>query len=133
MRLPVSRPRWRPWPYALPALVAGLVLLSGSAVADSRPVRSATGEREIARCIQFASVGRAWLEKTLWGLRDQEDGWIGAEVPNRNGTHDLGPHKEKRSWVDNISVLKDRDLGLVSHFLINAQFFNVQSAQWLFS
>lgn len=132
MRLPITRPRWRPGLYALPALVAGLVLLSGPAAAASRPVRSATAEREIARCIQFASAGRSWLEKTLWGLRDQEAGWIGAEVPNGNGTHDLGPLQVNSSWVAKLSVLVDRDPGLVRNWLINDPCFNVQAAKWLF-
>ncbi len=132
MRLPISRPRWRPGPYALPALVAGLVLLSGSAVADSRPVRSATGEREIARCIQFASAGRSWLEKTLWGLRDQEAGWIGAEVPNSNGSHDLGPLQVNSFWVPRLATLSQRSPAQVRAWLINDPCFNVQAARWIF-
>src|SRR3546814_7011119 len=51
----------------------------------------ATGDAEIARCIRSAAHGKPWLERTLWGLRDQEGGWIGAAVVNSNGTHDLGP------------------------------------------
>jgi hypothetical protein len=132
MRLSIARARWRSGLYALLSLVAGLALLSGSAAAASRPVGSATGEREIARCIQFASAGRSWLEKTLWGLRDQEAGWIGAEVPNSNGTHDLGPLQVNSSWVAKLSVLVDRDPGLVRIWLINDPCFNVQAAKWLF-
>ena len=48
-------------------------------------------ELRIAACILQASLGHPWLEKTLWGLRDQEAGWVGAEVRNSNGSHDLGP------------------------------------------
>jgi hypothetical protein len=132
MNLPITSPRCRSGLYAFPSLVAGIVLLSSSSAAASRPVGSATGEREIARCIQFASAGRSWLEKTLWGLRDQEAGWIGAEVPNSNGTHDLGPLQVNSSWVAKLSVLVDRDPGLVRIWLINDPCFNVQAAKWLF-
>ncbi|MGE4302641.1 MAG: hypothetical protein AB7E24_01255 [Novosphingobium sp.] len=48
-------------------------------------------EPRIANCIHGAAEGRPWLEKALWGLRDQEAGWVGAEVRNSNNTHDLGP------------------------------------------
>lgn len=132
MRLPLSRLGWRRGLYALPAFVASLALLSNSAAAVSRPVRSSAGEHKIARCIQLASVGRSWLEKTLWGLRDQEAGWIGAEVPNSNGTHDLGPLQVNSSWVARLSVLIDREPHLVRNWLINDPCFNVQAAKWLF-
>lgn len=123
---------WRPVSCVLPSLVAGLLLLSGPSPAASRTIRSAIEEREIARCIQFASAGRSWLEKTLWGLRDQEAGWIGAEVPNTNGTHDLGPLQVNSFWVTKLSVLVDRDPGLVRNWLINDPCFNVQAAKWIF-
>ena len=132
MRVPLVRPRWRSGLYTLPSLVAGVFFLSGSAATASPPIGSAAAEREIARCIQFASAGRSWLEKTLWGLRDQEAGWIGAEVPNSNGTHDLGPLQVNSSWVARLSVLVDRDPGLVRAWLINDPCFNVQAAKWLF-
>src|SRR3546814_17102752 len=59
----------------------------------------ATANAEIARCIRSAAHGKPWLERTLWGLRDQEGGWIGAAVVNSNGTHDLGPLQIGRAHV----------------------------------
>jgi len=131
MSLPLMRPRWRGL-FALPALVAGLVLLSGSAEAAPRPIKSASAEREIARCIQVASAGRSWLEKTLWGLRDQEAGWIGAEVPNSNGSHDLGPLQVNSFWVPRLASLTQRPAEQVRSWLINDPCFNVQAARWIF-
>nr|WP_246428355.1 lytic transglycosylase domain-containing protein [Sphingobium scionense] len=126
------RLRWRSGLYALPALVAGLVLPSGSAAAASPPIGSAATEREIARCIQVASAGRPWLEKTLWGLRDQEAGWLGAEVLNNNGTHDLGPLQVNSFWVPKLSALTGRPAGDIRFWLANDACFNVQAARWIF-
>lgn len=132
MSSPIARPRWRPGFYALLAVIAGLFVLSGSAAAATGPIRSAAAEREIARCIQSASAGRSWLEKTLWGLRDQEAGWIGAEVLNTNGTHDLGPLQVNSSWVPKFAALTGRPAPTVRYWLINDPCFNVQAARWLF-
>jgi hypothetical protein len=60
---------------------------------------NAADERRVAHCIRQAAGGQKWLEVTLWGLRDQEGGWIGAAVPNRNGSHDLGPLQINSWWV----------------------------------
>lgn len=65
------------------------ILLASAGHADARGTPSADHEARLGQCIRQAAGGRAWLEKTLWGLRDQEGGWIGAQVPNGNGTHDL--------------------------------------------
>ncbi|WP_231736764.1 lytic transglycosylase domain-containing protein [Sphingobium sp. CCH11-B1] len=132
MSPPIFRPRWRSGFYALPAVIAGIFLLSGSAAAATGPIRSAPAEREIARCIQSASAGKSWLEKTLWGLRDQEAGWIGAEVFNTNGTHDLGPLQVNSSWVPKFAALTGRSERSVRYWLINDPCFNVQAARWLF-
>ena len=62
-------------------------------------------EQAVARCIRQAARGQSWLEKTLWGLRDQEAGWIGAEIRNKNGSHDLGPLQINSWWVPRIAAL----------------------------
>lgn len=132
MRLFITRPWQRSGLPAFPALVAGIVLLSGPAAAGSRPAGSATAEREIARCIRSASAGRLWLEKTLWGLRDQEAGWIGAEVLNTNGSHDLGPLQVNSFWVPRLAALTRRQPQQVRAWLTHDPCFNVQAARWIF-
>ncbi len=95
--------------------------------------RTASGEAaEIARCIHIASRGHAWLEKTLWGLRAQEAGWLGAEIANTNGTHDLGPLQINSSWVPKMSRLVGRSQEQVRHWLRYDPCFNVEAARWIF-
>lgn len=89
-------------------------------------------EARLAACIRDAAGGRVWLEKTLWGLRDQEGGWIGAEVPNANGSHDLGPLQVNSYWVPKLSKLTGRPPNLVRGWLISDPCFNVQAARWIF-
>src|SRR3546814_17808208 len=79
----------------------------------------ATANAEIARCIRSAAHGKPWLERTLWGLRDQEGGWIGAAVVNSNGTHDLGPLQINSWWVPKIAALVRRYETHVRHWLQN--------------
>lgn len=87
---------------------------------------------EIARCIRIASRGLGWLEKTLWGLREQEAGWIGAEIANTNGTHDLGPLQINTWWVPRIARLVDRPEHQVRHWLRYNACFNAEAARWIF-
>lgn len=89
-------------------------------------------EMRIAYCISHASAGRGWLEKTLWGFRDQEGGWIGAEVANRDGTHDLGPLRVNSWWVPKIAALIGRSEVQVRQWLKNDACFNVEAARWIF-
>lgn len=87
---------------------------------------------EIARCIRMAARGHAWLEKTLWGLRMQEAGWLGAEVANTNGSHDLGPLQINSSWVPRVARLIDRPERQVRHWLQYDACFNAEVARWIF-
>lgn len=87
---------------------------------------------EIARCIRDAAYGKPWLERTLWGLRDQEGGWIGAAVANSNGTHDLGPLQINSWWVPKIAALVERPESHVRHWLQNDACFNAEAARWIF-
>jgi hypothetical protein len=87
---------------------------------------------QIGICIKAVSRGALWLERTLWGLRDQEGGWIGAEVANTNGTHDLGPLQVNSLWVPRIAraiALSDEE---VRHKLRSDPCFNVETARWIF-
>lgn len=93
---------------------------------------SAQDERVIAACIHQASLGRPWLEKTLWGLRDQEGGWIGAEVANTNGSDDLGPMQVNSWWIPTIATLLGRTEVDVRLWLQFDACFNAEAARWIF-
>jgi len=93
---------------------------------------SAQDERVIAACIHQASLGRPWLEKTLWGLRDQESGWIGAQIANRNGSYDLGPLQINSWWVPRIAALVKRSRSKVHYWLRFDPCFNAEAARWIF-
>jgi hypothetical protein len=124
---PIRRPNFRT-PLAAIAIMS-TVLTSSPALAK----RAAPGEAvEIARCIRLAARGYGWLEKTLWGLREQEAGWIGAEVANTNGTHDLGPLQINTLWVPRIARLIDRPEHHVRHWLRYDPCFNAEAARWIF-
>ncbi|EQB04050.1 MULTISPECIES: lytic transglycosylase domain-containing protein [Sphingobium] len=115
-------------------LLAAIAILS--AVLTSTPAlakRASPGEAaEIARCIRIAARGYGWLEKTLWGLREQEAGWIGAEVANTNGTHDLGPLQINTWWVPRVARLINRPEHHVRHWLRYDACFNAEVARWIF-
>ncbi len=89
-------------------------------------------EREVARCIRAAAEGRPWLEKTLWGLRDQEGGWVGAQIRNTNGSHDLGPLQVNTWWVSKIATATGRPTTQVRWWLTYDACFNVSAARWIF-
>jgi hypothetical protein len=89
-------------------------------------------EQRLSECIRKAAGGRGWLEKTLWGLRDQESGWIGAEVPNANGSHDLGPLQINSWWVPRLTTVTGKPAASVRWWLINDACFNVSAARWIF-
>lgn len=89
-------------------------------------------ELELARCITVAADGKPWLERTLWGLRDQEGGWIGAEVRNTNGSHDLGPLQVNSWWVSKLSAATGRPASHIRWWLRNDACFNVSAARWIF-
>ncbi|MDF0489253.1 MAG: lytic transglycosylase domain-containing protein [Sphingobium sp.] len=89
-------------------------------------------EGEIARCIRQASSGKLWLEKTLWGLRDQEGGWVGAEIENSNGSHDLGPLQVNSWWVPKLAAMTGRPASHVRWWLTHDACFNVNAARWIF-
>lgn len=93
---------------------------------------SGEGESRIAECIRQVAGGKPWLEKTLWGLRDQEAGWLGAEVGNTNGSQDLGPLQVNSGWVKRISALVDRPQADVRAWLVHDPCFNAGAARWIF-
>ena len=89
-------------------------------------------EARLAECIRQAADGNPWLEKTLWGLRDQEAGWVGAQVRNANGSHDLGPLQVNTWWVPKIAVLVGRSQVDVRAWLTSDPCFNAGAARWIF-
>jgi hypothetical protein len=111
---------------------AALVLSSYPEIAKARESSSPAEEREIARCIRVAAGGRPWLERTLWGLRDQEGGWLGAAVLNANGSHDLGPLQINSWWVPRIAALVGRPIEHVRDWLRTDACFNAAVARWIF-
>jgi len=110
--------------------VLACATLPASALAASS--RSPEGEERVAQCIRLAAGGRGWLEKTLWGLRDKEGGWLGAEVLNSNGSHDLGPLQVNSFWVPRLAALTGKPASQVRNWLTNDACFNVQAARWIF-
>lgn len=117
--------------------IMGAILASSLAMASPGHVvarsRSAPAdEGQIARCIRLAAAGKPWLEKTLWGLRDQEAGWLGAAIANTNGTHDLGPLQVNSWWVPRLAQLIGRPEEHVRHWLRHDACFNAQAARWIF-
>ncbi|WP_342250312.1 lytic transglycosylase domain-containing protein [Sphingomonas sp. OTU376] len=86
----------------------------------------------VGTCISRSAGGHAWLEKTLWALHDQERGWVGAEVRNSDGSHDLGPMQINSWWVNRIAKLIARPDWQVRHWLISDPCFNVDAARWIF-
>jgi len=110
--------------------VALLVLMATLPCEDAIAARPS--EPDVARCIRQAARGQAWLEKTLWGLRDQEAGWVGAEILNSNGSHDLGPLQINSWWVPRIAALLSRREGDVRRWLQLDPCFNAEVARWIF-
>lgn len=113
-------------------IVASAVLVVTGSSAATRHDASLSEERLIAACIRRAAQGHGWLEKTLWGLRDQEAGWIGAEIRNRNGTADLGPLQINSSWESVIALDLGRNPRDIHRRLRDDPCFNAGAAAWIF-
>ncbi|CCW18775.1 hypothetical protein EBBID32_31300 [Sphingobium indicum BiD32] len=94
--------------------------------------RNTIDEQIVATCIARSAAGRNWLAKTLWGLRDQEGGWIGAEVANSDGSHDLGPLQVNSWWVPRLAAVTGRPERHIRHWLKQDACFNVEAARWIF-
>ena len=118
--------------HSLAALALISAIVCGSVAAKGAVVQRSMADQELARCIGIAADGRPWLEKTLWGLRDQEGGWIGAAVLNINGSYDLGPLQVNSWWVPRIAALSDRPQAHVRWWLTYDACFNVNAARWIF-
>lgn len=113
------------------AALMALIIWQSDGLAAT-PTHDAADERRIAQCIRHAAGGQKWLEATLWGLRDHEGGWIGAAVPNRNGSQDLGPFQINSWWVPKIAATLDRSPEEVRHWLRYDPCFNAHAARWIF-
>lgn len=114
------------------ALIAAQWVLCAASASAAAPLSRNLREDEVARCIHRTARGSVWLEKTLWGLRDQEAGWIGAEVLNSNGTRDLGVLQVNSGWLPTLGRLTGRSAAQVEHWLRFDPCFNVDVARWLF-
>lgn len=111
------------------AAPCGIALMPHEVSAKSLKV---VEERLIGSCIRKAALGQPWLEKTLWGLRDQEAGWLGAEIRNSNGSHDLGPMQINSWWVPRIAIRVHRSEAQVRNWLRFDACFNAEAARWVF-
>lgn len=112
------------------ALLVGVVALPMEEAHANQ--RSLKADMAVARCIARSSHGRPWLERTLWGLHDQEGGWVGAEIANRDGSHDLGPLQINSWWVPKLAALTGRPAERVRLWLRHDACFNVDAARWIF-
>jgi hypothetical protein len=117
---------------AIACLCSTFALTQTAAARATRHVDAGHRDFSLAQCIRHASNGKPWLEKTLWALRDQEAGWLGAEVPNSNGSHDLGPLQVNSWWVPKLASLTGRSEPQIRHWLVHDACFNVNSARWIF-
>lgn len=108
-----------------------IALIAVPAVARVHDKGTVGQERLIERCIHGSARGKPWLEKTLWALRDQEGGWIGAEVRNLDGSYDLGPMQINSWWVSRMARLIGARSDEIRHRLRYDACFNVEAARWL--
>jgi hypothetical protein len=113
-------------------MLASFVSVAISSCEATARSRNMEEERVIGACIRKASLGHPWLEKTLWGLRDQEAGWLGAEVRNSNGSHDLGPFQINSWWVPRIAARIGHSEVQVRRWLRSDACFNAEAARWVF-
>lgn len=113
-------------------IVVALGLIFVVSPAQAAPVTPIRYEPEVANCISQAAQGSEWLEKTLWALRDQEAGWVGAEIANINGTHDLGVLQVNSAWIPRISQMVGRSAAQVRSWLVHDPCFNAEVARWIF-
>ncbi|MBA4090089.1 MAG: murein transglycosylase [Sphingobium sp.] len=105
-------------------------MISGSA--SAKPPRNVEQETLVANCISRAAAGRPWLELTLFAIRKQEGGWIGAQVLNGNGSVDLGPMQVNSWWVTRVAKMVSRREDDVRRWLRYDACFNVDVARWIF-
>lgn len=113
-------------------LVGALFVAQLASAGTGSAAPPSANDAELGRCIATVSGGRPWLERTLWGLRDQEGGWVGAEVRNSNGSHDLGPLQVNSWWVPRLAAILRRPESHVRWWLIHDACFNVSAARWIF-
>lgn len=111
---------------------AAILLIAAAGLPTASRALPATPEPEMQHCIRAAAAGRRWLERTLWGLYDQEAGWTGAETRNRNGSFDLGPLQVNSQWVPTVAARMRRDRSDVRRWLRDDPCFNVGVSAWLF-
>ncbi len=88
--------------------------------------------RELPNCITRVAGGRTWLAKTLWALGEQEGGWVGAKVGNRNGSYDLGPLQVNSWWIPRLAAATGKSRVKVAWWLQHDACFNVDAARWIF-
>lgn len=111
---------------------AFLITLQAAPSPGATPPPADHADIRVAQCIRKAARGVRWLERTLWGLRDQEGGWVGAEITNADGSHDLGVLQINSWWVPRLARLLDRSQPDVRRWLVFDPCFNAEAARWIF-
>lgn len=111
--------------------VAIALLVTANSV-SSKPSFRHTENAAVKTCIARAAAGRRWLEMTLLAIRQQEGGWVGAQVRNDNGSVDLGPMQVNSWWVARIATKIGRGGEDVRRWLQHDPCFNVDAARWIF-
>jgi hypothetical protein len=89
-------------------------------------------DREVLSCITRVAGGRTWLARTLWALSEQEGGWVGAKLPNRDGSYDLGPLQINSWWIPRLAAVTGKGHAEVAWWLQHDACFNVDAARWIF-
>jgi hypothetical protein len=111
---------------------ATMLLIAAIATSPSLARPPAAHEAEVAKCIRQSAHGRKWLEMTLWGLRDQEGGWAGAQVRNIDGSADLGPLQINSWWIPRLAMVTGHGSADVRRWLIDDICFNIDAGRWIF-
>ncbi len=114
-----------------PICAAFVTLLAIPSVAQAWGRDTVAEQRLITRCIHRSARGKPWMEKMLRGLMDQEGGWVGAEVRNRDGSYDLGPMQINSWWVPRFAQLVGRSPVHVQRWLRQDACFNVEAARYI--
>ena len=113
--------------------IAGSFLAAWPASAFQPPRNSSMeAEAQIAGCIRASASGDRRIETILFGIRAQESGWIGAELRNTDGSHDLGPMQINSSWIPKLSRLTGMAAAPLRQKLKNDPCFNVQWSHWIY-
>ncbi|MBY9063224.1 hypothetical protein K7957_09780 [Sphingomonas yunnanensis] len=64
-------------------------------------------------------------------MGEQQAGWVGAEIRNRDGSYDLGTLQINSRWVDGLARLIASPPEHERQWLRDDPCFNVEAARWI--